>query len=499
MSFRKKIRTNIIFSFLGQIAILFVAFLLPRSILLHFGSEINGLINSVNQIISYLIIFEAGIQAVSLKSLYKQVYEQNFSEINQILSAVHIQYKKTAAYYLIGLSSFSVLYAIFIKIASLTPIQIFFIVFFSGFSNVLIFYIQAQYIVLLKADGRNYIIEMVNTLVSVMNNLGKLLFINLGYSITFVIIISFFISLLQVTFIYFYANKKYPFIDLHAKPNFHALDQKNSALVHEIAFLIFQNIDVLLLTVFSNLKVVSVYSLYKMIVFHLRIIIRKFYDSTNFALGQLFNANKEVFVHVYDGISISYNALIFAVFSTTYTLITPFLALYTREIEDIVYIDPYLPLLFVISEILVLIRDPFINVIGFAGHFQKSVNRTIIETLINIVLSLALIFPLGIHGVLLATIVALTYRFIDLIFYVNRKILKRGVSKSFLIFGSDLLILLISQFFLRRSTFSIHSYQSFIWYGFIILGVNLLLFILPKFLLFFNDLKSILKYALHRY
>jgi hypothetical protein len=92
----------------------------------------------------------------------------------------------------------------------------------------------------------------------------------------------------------------------------------------------------------------------------------------------------------------------------------------------------YMPLLMVLVEILSFIRLPSQNVITFAGHFKETQWRSMLESGINLSVSLVLvvvferIWGLGIYGVLIGTIVALLYRTNDILLYANRKILGRS-------------------------------------------------------------------------
>ena len=63
-----------------------------------------------------------------------------------------------------------------------------------------------------------------------------------------------------------------------------------------------------------------------------------------------------------------------------------------------------------------------------------------IETVINIVASIILTTRFGIYGVLLGTIIATTYRTIDVLVYVNTKILKRINLKIFIMLFVDFII-----------------------------------------------------------
>lgn len=67
----KKGMANILTGILNQVVTIAFGILIPRLVLLNLGSEANGLLNSVNQILTYLALLEAGISIASLQALYK--------------------------------------------------------------------------------------------------------------------------------------------------------------------------------------------------------------------------------------------------------------------------------------------------------------------------------------------------------------------------------------------------------------------------------------------
>ena len=66
------------------------------------------------------------------------------------------------------------------------------------------------------------------------------------------------------------------------------------------------------------------------------------------------------------------------------------------------------------------------KIIGFAKHYKETQWRCIIETIINLTVSIALVIPFGIYGVLFGTTAALLYRTMDMIVYAHGKILKQS-------------------------------------------------------------------------
>ena len=211
-----------------------------------------------------------------------------------------------------------------------------------------------------------------------------------------------------------------------APPDYRAISQRNAVFVHQVSGLIFNNTDTVILTFFCGLKVVSVYAMYSMLFGIAANIIGYISSSVNFAMGQIFNSDRERYTKIQEAYETYYLAVSFALFAIAMIFILPFLRLYTRGVSDIDYIDKWLPILFVAYQVLNYGRNTSANIIDYAGHYSQTKWRSVLESGINLTVSLAAVHFLGIYGVLIGTVAALLYRTNDIILYANLKIMKRS-------------------------------------------------------------------------
>lgn len=416
---------NLIFGLISQLIIIAFGIIISRLFLVKFGSEVNGLLSSISQVFVYMTLLEAGVGAASIQALYKPISKNEKDNINSILSATSRYYNKTGVYYFFIIIIISIVYPFVIN-SNLSKITVMIIILLSGMGGVINYFFLGKYSLLLSADGKGYINISVATIISILNNSAKITLLLLGYNIVVIQVSYLITTILQSIIIQFYIRKRYKWIDLSVKPNFDAISQKNSVLVHQIAYLIFANTDVLILTIFCNLKVVSVYVMYNLVFNMIDSVIGTVNGSIIFALGQSYHESKEKFRKFYDSYELYYMCIVFSLFVVAYILILPFMRLYTAGITDISYIDFLLPVLFVSYKILSCARIPGVNAINIAGHFKKTQNRAIAESVINIIFSLLFVNLFGIYGVLMGTIAALLYRSVDIIIYANKRILDRS-------------------------------------------------------------------------
>ena len=91
---------NAFTSLLLQLVTIVSGFIIPRLILKNFGSEVNGLISSLNQFLNYVTILEGGLSSVILANLYKPLYEKNHAKINSVIKTTQKFYQKLATIFI---------------------------------------------------------------------------------------------------------------------------------------------------------------------------------------------------------------------------------------------------------------------------------------------------------------------------------------------------------------------------------------------------------------
>lgn len=494
----KKSKLNVLSSFFYQIVAIAMGLIIPRITMTGYGSETNGLLSSALQFVGYLILLEAGIQAVAKKSLYKTIGSNDKDGTNSILAAVNKNYKKIGVYYLLALVILSSVYPFFVKGESLNYLTIFFVVFFTGLSNVVLFFFQGKYRILLEAEGKLYLIGILNIVTNISNHGIKIVLLYLKANIAVVVFGSFVASLIPAVIIMTYIKTKYKWIDLKAEPDFAALANSKDAIVHQISWLIFTNTDTLILTIFCGLKVVSVYTIYKMINDYILSFSKIPFESMSFRLGQLYNINKDRFKEYINSVELFTGNICFILFTVTLCLSTSFVGLYTKGVNDINYVDEKLAILFVLAQLLTYMRSPMLNTIGYAGHFRQTLVPTIIETVINVVVSIIGVIYLGIYGVLLGTVAALLYRTLDVIIYSNKKLLNRSPMRTFSYYIVEFSLTAVIYILFTNLNISINNYFQFVVAGACLTVAVSVLFVSVSCLLFRDEFKFLKSNILKR-
>lgn len=483
----KKAKVNIIVSLLYQFVAIGLGLIIPRITMTGYGSSVNGLLSSSLQFVGYLVLLEAGIQAVAQKALYKTVGSNDLQGTNAVLAAVNKKYKKVGFYYLMGLLTLSAVYPLIVKEENLGYWTVFFVVLFSGLSNVVLFFFQGKYRILLHAEGKQYFISLMNIVTNVANHTIKIILLYMKVDIVIVVFGSFAASLIPAIIYMVYIKKKYKWINLKVTPNFSELSQSNDAIIHSVTWMIINNVDTVILTVFCDLKAVSVYTVYKMINNYMFMFSKIPYDSLSFRLGQLYNNDKETFKKYINCVELFTGAICFALFTVTLCLTEGFVDLYTQGVEDINYKDNTIAILFVIVELLNYMRTPMLSTIHYAGHFRQTMIPALIEIGIKVVVSIVGAIHFGVYGVLLGSVASFIYRTTEVILYSNKKLLNRTPIRTFTYYIVHWILLATIYISFVALNIEIKNYFNFIIIGGILTAIVCTVYFISTITLFKED------------
>ena len=415
-------RINFLTGMLYQVINTTLGVVLPYLFITNFGSETNGLLSSISQLFVYLGLLEAGVGGATLQALYGPVAKDDKASISAVLAATNSYYIKTGAIYGALLLVLGLLYPFLIK-SELSYQTVVSVILLQGAGSAWSFFFQAKYKLLLRAEGKAYIENILALFSSVLRNAGKIVAIYLGYGIVLVQTIHFAIIVLESLITAVYMKRKYSWLDLATKPNYQAISQKDAVMVHSITFLVFNHTDILLLTVITrNLALVSVYSVYSMVFEALGNLISIVSNSFQYKLGRYGQAGPSALLGYYTKYEKFYYFVGFSLNTAGYLLIAPFVKLYTGHATDANYLMRYLPELFFAMKTLDMIRSMSKQPITVVGHFSNTKHISIGEAVSNLAVSIILIYQLGIYGVLIGTIVALLYGVISFMTYTNTRI-----------------------------------------------------------------------------
>lgn len=485
---RKDFFRNVITGFGGQLITVILGIIIPRIMISSYGSDVNGVVSTTSQIFTYLALLEAGIGQSARIALYKPITDKNDEQIAKVFTSAEAYFRRITILYAIGVVLISTVVPLFMK-SEMQYVTIIMIFLLEGASGVISFYFIQTPTILLNADGKGFINNYVNLSNKILGYVSKIVLALFGVSIVLVQFAYFFITVLRVVFYRVYIRKKYSWSTHRVNPDTKMLKDKNSYLLTEIAWTIFSSTDMVVLSLFVSTKMSSVYSIYGMIYNSINLLINAVGGSVLYVLGQIYYRGLAEYEKVHDAMNTVFIGAMTILISVTYVLILPFVSIYTSGLTDVDYIYSKLPLLFSMIQLLSWSRYVNGNLTGLAGYAKQTSYVSMIEAMINLLLSIILVQKFGIYGVLFATVFALPIKVGWCAYISDKKVLNRSYIITLKTIGSNYLFFLCVVLFSHYYSLEIKSYGMFVFYGIVfsiifgILGVLLNLLINNSFLI----------------
>lgn len=424
MNKTKKFVLNASFSALQQVLTMIVGLITPRIMLQFYGSEINGLVTSITQFISYFSLIEAGLSGAAVYSLYKPLANQDVKGINGIVSAAKRTYTKLG-FVFSGLTLLlAAIYTSIITVQGLTFTEIFVLILVMGVSGAMEFFTMAKYRVLFTADQRQYILSF-STMVGIVLNTVIIAVCAVSHmNIVWLKAIAVCSVFVRSAILAGYMRKRYKYVDFKEKPNMKALDKRWDALYMQILWSLQSGAPVVLATVFTNMVQVSIYSIYNMVILGINNVASIFMSGLQAAFGDILaKGNKEHLQKIYGQFQFAFYSILSVLYSVTAVMYMPFIHNYVANLSDSdIYILPTFGVLFFINGLLFAAKTPQGMITIAAGMYRETRWQTSIQAGILVVGGVILTPLLGLNGTLLAAIASNLYRLIDFVIFVSKHI-----------------------------------------------------------------------------
>jgi O-antigen/teichoic acid export membrane protein len=188
---------------------------------------------------------------------------------------------------------------------------------------------------------------------------------------------------------------------------------------------------VVLATFFTNLKLVSIYAIYNMVIGGINGMLSVFINGVSASFGEIIARNEiEKLQKTIKEFEFLYYSIVTIVYSIAMITIMPFIRIYTKGIDDINYDIPIIGFLFVLNGLLYNIKTPQGMLVISAGMYKETRKQSTIQSLIIVVGGVILAPMFGLTGILIASILSNIYRDIELMFYIPRNLTKLSVRST---------------------------------------------------------------------
>ncbi len=474
MNRKKKLFLNSTMGIVSQITVLICGFILTRYLLLYFGSAKNGLVASITHFLSFISLLEMGIGPVIQANLYKPLADKNDKEISRILKSAGKFFNTIGSIFIGYILVLCLVLPVFLskEFPAWFTVSLIVIISINSFMQ---YFFGLKYQLLLNADQKSYVQLVLYTITLILNTISAIILMKLGFSIQTVYLATAIIYLARPFGQLYYVKNNY---NIKTKINYseEPIKQKWYGFAQHISSVVTNNVGIVTLTFFSTIENVSVYTVYYNVVYGIQKLVSAASTGLFSLLGDMYaKRENEKLIITFNLIEYLSHTIIVFLFAITMATIVPFVRVYTRGVVDANYIVPTFGILIVAAFASLCIRSVYTTMIFAAGHFQQTQIGAVVTAIINIVISVIVVFKYDLVGVAAGTFIAMFYYTCYCVWYLKNNILYRSPWIFVKYLFTDVLIFFLTMILTRN--FMIGTVSYFSWF-FLVLKVTVIVVVI---------------------
>jgi len=398
---------NSLMNFLSSYFIYFILVILGifkvKIFLSHLGQDLYALNQLYVNLYSYLAIAEGGISMALIYRLYPRFAQNKTDEINALYSGTLIIYQRIGLGVILGGFLLGLGIPLIIKDNTLPNLYILLtFMLFVIRSAVDYFYIVPRLII--QADQKMYKVNLLVFGSRFFIILAEILIIMWGYDYVWSLVPGILLTLLANVLINRHVRKLYPWLKKSTVKDFSTTSDTQHLLLHKGLRLITKNIDIVLMSYFLGALSVTIYAAYNYFIKFALDSFEHLFNAVKDAMGLLFQEQvpNEVFEKVRDYFSL-FNFVAVVSISLFYLNINKFITLWIGK----AYLTDEVTLVLILILVYVsTLRQSYELTKTALGKFKETKRIAVIQAALNLGLSLLLVTPLGMKGVILGTIIS---------------------------------------------------------------------------------------------
>ena len=426
----KKTFLNILTDVIPLIVVALLGIFKVKLFLKVLGDETLGLYQLFNNILIYIALVDGGLTSALLFSLYKPNASGDKKKFNEILSAGKKTFNKIGIYVFLAAFVISLFLILFIKDSPFSYWYIVVTFMLFALANV-IEYFFVPYNVLLEVKEKKYILNLITQLGQVAVSVLEIVLLLLNVPFEYIMFSHSIIRVIMKLIEVYICKKEFPEVSLNEeKKDYSFKNMLNSLIFHKVNSLIGSNIDSIIISSMLGLKFVAIYSTYNYFINTLKNILGKISSSMTALVGNSLVKTKEKMYDLY----LEFNSLLFfiaIILCVPLTLaINGFIRMFYEGTIETTFM---LALSFSLILFIYIIKMNTILFVNAAGLFKETKVSAIVDTVVNLVLSLVLVNIIGIPGVLIATFISSTIsEYFMKTIVVHKNVFKKDANSYFL-------------------------------------------------------------------
>ncbi|MFE0562557.1 lipopolysaccharide biosynthesis protein [Priestia megaterium] len=401
---------NSVVAMTAQLLGILLSFITRTFFIKYLGVEYLGVNGLFTNILTILSLAELGVGTAIIYSMYKPLASGDNIKVAALMNLYAKLYRYIGIFIgMVGIILIPFLNTFIKDAPNISNLELIYVLYLLNTAVSYFFTFKRSIII---ADQYGYINKFNVVLFSIVQNGIQIIILVETRNFYLFLCAQIICTILSNIFISIKADKMYPYLKKYKKVKVSTEEKKNifknilAMMSHKLGSVVVSGTDNLLISAFVGISSVGLYSNYVLVSNTLKAITLQGIDAVTASIGNLTATESKkhsysVFKKVYFiNYIITFYAAVFL-----YTLINLFISLWIGEeyllSENIV-------LMIVINFYIVQMRQPSIVYINAYGLFWKIKWKSIVEAIINLIVSMVLVarFDMGIFGILLGTMIS---------------------------------------------------------------------------------------------
>ena len=429
-----------------RIILILSNFVIRTVFIQNLGVQYTGVTSVFTDVLSVLSLAELGFGEAISFALYKPLAENDKNRIQELLSFFRVVYRWIAVIVMVGGIICVPLMPYLLKDVTDIKENIYIIFFLYVFKSA-VSYLLVYRATFLIATQNSRIVSSIDTVQIGIKTIVQICILLFSKSFYAYLVAELLLTVGRNIVVSYVTKKMYQDIDFNA--NYKVNLKKEAKIVnnvvamamYKVSSVILHGTDSIIISSFVNTATAGILSSFRLIPNSLQIAYEQVVLSITPSLGNLL-AEEDVEKRSYEVFKklffISFWIAFFCVVSM-YVLLNPFANIIWFS-EDLL-LSQFTIGCIVANSFLACLTVPFQSFRTSAGLFVYGKYRPVIMAILNIIISLALVRPLGVNGVLLGTVLSrlLTQTWYDP-YLIFKRVFKKSVKKFYIQFGGYVIL-----------------------------------------------------------
>lgn len=409
MNRTQKTMRNSLVGLIGQVVSILLSFISRKVFIQYLGVEMLGLNSTFTSILNTLSLAEMGFQQVIVFHLYGVLARDDREQINNLINIYKLVYRCIGCFFIVAALCCVPLLQVFLSdIEATNSVRIFFIV--QALSGACTYFLAYKRNIL-YADQKSYVSGLIDTVVNTVGTLVSIVVSIYTRNYLLYLLVNLAKTYISNLFVHVACTKRYPYLH-KTKVDWKLLKKIASSLkdviLERLAGYIYGSTDNLIISMFISTVQVGFLNNYTMIINHIKTLMKSLTTPLIPALGHMVALEREGERQVE-----TFRLLEQVYFWMTGLAVVPVYVLADSFIQMFFgaeYVLPRLILFLMCVDLYIHInQDTCLSFLTANGLFRKRRNISIGGAMVNIVVSLLLMKPMGIAGILAGTAVSQVY------------------------------------------------------------------------------------------